>query len=169
VNFRKGLVNHKSVIAAYCGFLILILLSIAPHIALAQNITVNDNLSFGSIFPGVPKTISKYASGEAAEFHIAGTPDAEVAIDFTLPPYMYTTGDNMQLIFSTTDCAIDSSRTPDQAHPMDDNINPRHTIISRLGSDGLTIWLGGSVVPTLNQKPGDYSGIIVLTVSYTGN
>lgn len=169
MNAKKGIANHRKGIAAFCGFLILFPLFITSPIALAQSITVNDNLSFGSIFPGVPKTISKYTPGEAAEFHVTGTPYAEVAIDFTLPPYMYTAGDNMQLIFSTTDCAIDSSRTPDQTHPMEDNINPRHTIISRLGSDGVTIWLGGSVIPTLNQKPGDYSGIIVLTVSYTGN
>lgn len=161
--------GNRAAIAACCGFSIMLLLSVASPIALAQNISVNDNLSFGAIFPGVPKAVSKYAPGEAAEFHIEGTPNAEVAIDFTLPPYMHTTGDNMQLIFSATDCALDSSSAPDQAHPLEDNINPRRTIISRLGAGGLTLWLGGSVVPTLNQKPGDYSGVIVLTVSYTGN
>jgi hypothetical protein len=169
VNAKAGSENRKTKIASYCGLLILFLLFVTSPITLAQNITVNDNLSFGSIFPGVPKTVSKYTPGEAAEFHIVGTPNAEVSIDFALPPYMHTTGDIMQLIFSITDCAIDSNAAPDQTHPMEDNINPRHTIISRLGSNGLTIWLGGSVVPTLNQKPGDYSGIIVLTVSYTGN
>jgi hypothetical protein len=169
VNIRAGIENRKTKTTAFCSLLILLFLSVTSPITLAQNITVNDNLSFGAIFPGVPKAVSKYIPGEAAEFHIAGTPNAEVSIDFTLPSYMHTTGDRMQLIFSTTDCAIDSSAAPDQAHPMEDNINPRHTIVSRLGFSGLTIWLGGSVVPTLNQKPGDYSGVIVLTVGYTGN
>ena len=148
--------------------LILFLLLLAP-LASPQNITVNDNLAFGSIFPGVPKSISKYMTGEAAEFLVEGTPGAEVSINFALPPYMYTTGDNMQLVFSATDCSFDSSAAPDQEHPLEDNINPRRTIITRLGYTGLRIWLGGTVIPTLNQKPGSYSGLIILTATYTGN
>jgi len=167
VNVRTGKSNRAIGIIAFCALLFL-LLEITP-LAFAQDITVNENLTFGPIFPGVPKTISKYSPGEAAEFIITGTPNAEVAIDISLPPYMYTTGDNMQLVFSNTDCAFDTSSAPDQTHPLDDNINPRRTIISRLGTSGLTIWLGGTVVPSLNQKPGAYSGSIVLTVSYTGN
>lgn len=169
MNAKEGTVIRKTGITAFRGFLILFLLSISSPLTLAQNISVNDNLTFGAIFPGVPKTVSKYIPGEAAEFYIAGTANAEVFIDFTLPPYMYTTGDNMQLIISTTACALDSSATPDQTNPLVDNVNPWHTIVSRLGSSGLTIWLGGTVVPTLNQRPGAYSGVIVLTVSYTGN
>ena len=169
MNATTGKTNGKIKIRAIYCLLILIVLSLSSSLSFAQNISVNDNLSFGSIFPGVPKTVSKYTAGEAAEFHIDGTANAEITIDFTLPPYMYTTGDNMQIVFSTTDCAYDTSAVPDQTHPMTDNINPRHTIITRLGSSGLTIWLGGSVIPTLNQKTGDYSGIIVLTISYTSN
>ena len=135
----------------------------------AQDITVNNNLNFGAIFPGVPKTVSKNTAGEAAEFYIAGTAGAEVSLDFALPPYMYTTGDNMQLIFTSTDCAVDSSANPDQANPLQNNLNPRHSIMARIGSNGLTVWLGGQVVPEMNQKPGGYSASIVLTVSYTGN
>jgi hypothetical protein len=169
VNTKSGSSVRDIKHATFSGLLILLLLSLSSPLAFAQNITVNNDLTFGSIFPGVPKTVSKYVSGEAAEFNITGTPNAEVSIDFTLPSYMHTTGDNMQLIFSTTDCAIDSSAVPDQANPLEDNINPRHTILSRLGSNGLTIWLGGGVVPALNQRPGDYSAVIVLTVGYTGN
>jgi hypothetical protein len=167
VNVRPRKSNRDVGIIAFCA--LLFMLPGISSTAFAQDITVNENLTFGSIFPGVPKAISKYSPGEAAEFFISGTPNAEVAIDFTLPPYMYTTGDNMQLVFSTTDCSFDTSSAPDQTHPLNDNINPRHTIISRLGSSGLTIWLGGTVIPSLNQKPGAYSGSITLTVSYTGN
>lgn len=167
MNLKTRKSNRDFGIIAF--FFLLFLLPGITSIAFAQDITVNDNLTFGPIFPGVPKSISKYSPGEAAEFFINGTPNAEVAIDFTLPPYMYTTGDNMQLVFSNTDCSFDTSATPDQTHPLNDNINPRHTIISRLGSSGLTIWLGGTVIPSLNQRPGAYSGAIVLTVSYTGN
>ena len=75
----------------------------------------------------------------------------------------------MQLIFKDTDCALDSSAAPDQTDPGSDNLDPWHTITYRLGSNGLTIWLGGTVIPKLNQREGAYTSLIVLTVAYTGN
>ncbi len=136
---------------------------------LAQTITVVNDLNFGPVFPGIPKTISKKQAGAAAEYHISGSPGSEVAVEFTLPTYMNKSGFNMQMVFTDTDCAIDSSATPDQSNPLVDNVDPWHVITYRLGSSGLTIWLGGMVIPKLVQPEGDYSGTIVLTVSYTGN
>jgi hypothetical protein len=135
----------------------------------AQNAIVNNDLSFGDIFPGIPKTISKTTPGSAAEFFISGTAGSEVAIDFSLPTYMNSGGHNMQMVFRETDCALDSSATPDQTNPGSNNLDPWHTITYRLGSNGLTVWLGGMVVPKLMQKKGSYSAVIVLTVAYTGN
>lgn len=140
-----------------------------PVYGIAQDITVNNNLEFGSVFPGVPKSISKYSAGEAAEFYITGTPNAEITIDFTLPTYMYASGNTMVIYYSSTDCSMDSSATPNQSTPGRDNLNPWQTLTYRLGSAGLTIWLGATVVPVLMQRPGNYSATITLTVSYTGN
>ena len=47
-------------------WLILCLLAMAPEPA-AQNITVNNNLNFGNMFAGVPRTVSKGDAGAAAE------------------------------------------------------------------------------------------------------
>jgi hypothetical protein len=138
-------------------------------VALSQDITVNNNLIFGSVFSGVPKSISKKSPGEAAEFHISGTANAEISIDFSLQTYMHTNGANMRLDYSNIDCAMDSSASPDQTNPDRDNLNPWQSLTYRLGSTGLTIWLGGTVTPGLVQKPGDYTGMITLTVAYTGN
>ncbi len=135
----------------------------------AQNATVTNDLTFGDIFPGIPKSISSHTPGAAAEFTISGTAGAEITVDFTLPTYMSSSGYNMQLIFNETNCAMDSSATPDQTNPGNDNLDPWDTITYRLGSGGLTIWLGGTVVPRLNQKNGDYDASIVLTIMYTGN
>jgi len=143
--------------------------ALGTNTTLAQNATVTNDLTFGDIFPGIPKTISSHTPGAAAEFTISGTAGAEVTIDFTLPTYMSSSGYNMQLIFRETDCAMDSSATPDQTNPGHDNQDPWGTITYRLGSSGLTIWLGGIAVPRLNQKNGDYEASIVLTVMYTGN
>ena len=135
----------------------------------SQTITINNDLVFGDIFPGIPKTITKYTPGAAAEFLVTGTAGAEVSIDFTLPTYMNSGGYNMQMIFRNDDCAVDSSAAPDQTSPGQDNLDPWHTITYRLGSNGLLIWLGGQVVPKIRQTKGDYTASIVLTVAYTGN
>lgn len=135
----------------------------------AQSITIVNDLTFGDVFPGIPKMVLKYTPGAAAEYLITGTAGAEITIDFTLPTYMNAGGYNMQLIFRENDCAADSSASPDQTNPGYDNIDPWHTITYRLGSSGLTVWLGGTVIPKLKQQQGDYSGAIVMTVNYTGN
>lgn len=135
----------------------------------AQNITINNDLVIGDIFPGIPKSITKYSAGEAAEFHVTGTAGAEVSIDFTLPTYMNQSGWNMQMIFTRTDCSMDSRNFPDQSSPEEDDLNPWTTLIDRLGAQGLTIWLGGTVVPKIAQYPGAYTASIVLTIAYTGN
>lgn len=134
-----------------------------------QNVSLNNDLVFGAVFPGIPKTITKYTAGSACEFQISGTAGDEITIDFTLPTYMNASGFNMQMIFSETDCAIDTAATPDQSDPEFDDLDPWHTLTYRLGSNGMTVWLGGSVVPALRQQQGDYTASIVITVQYTGS
>ena len=136
--------------------------------ASAQTVTSNNDLIFGALFPGIPKSITKYTAGAAAEFLVSGTTGSEVSIDFTLPTYMNSGGFNMQMVFLETDCSLETRPNPDQSNPQRDNLNPWQTIIDRLGSQGITVWLGGMVIPKLNQLPGNYSATIVITVAYTG-
>ncbi len=156
-------------IAVFCLIILgAVILNISP--ALAQiDVTETNSLTFGDVFPGVPKQISKYIPGAAAEFHVQGTAGAEITIDITLPTYMNYGGQNMQLIFRENDCAIDSSASYDQTSPGYDNIDPWHQITYRLGSNGLRVWLGAEVIPRIRQTDGSYSASIVITVQYTGN
>ena len=139
-----------------------------PSVCLGQTVTSTESLAFGDVFPGVPKTVAKTSAG-AAEFTVTGTADAEVTLDFDLPSYLSTTGDNMQVFFSSTDCAVDSTNPPNQGSPTYNNLNPYQTITYRLGSAGLKVWLGGQIVPGLAQKAGSYNATIRLTVAYTGS
>ncbi|MBN1212730.1 MAG: hypothetical protein JXA92_09150 [candidate division Zixibacteria bacterium] len=152
----------------YIVFVFLIIIS-GHAMSRAQSITINNDLTFGDMFPGVPKEVPKYTAGSAAEFHVSGTAGSELSIEFTLPTYMHMNGFNMQLVFPEDACAMDSSATPDQSSPGYDDIDPWHPITYRLGFNGLTIWLGGMVIPKIVQIPGDYTATIVLTVTYTGN
>lgn len=138
--------------------------------AQAIDVTLVNNLQFGNVFPGNPKIISKHAAGAAAEFHVSGNAGDEVLITFlSLPTYINMSGFNMNVVISETDCAMDSSATPNQSTPGYNNLNPWQPITYRLGSNGLTIWLGATVVPNLGQKPGSYSGLIQVRAEYTGN
>lgn len=156
--------RHTSFFSASC---LAIALFYAP--VEAQNITVNNGLVFGSVLQGVPKTISKYTAGSAAEFLITGTNGREVSIEFTLPTYVNNVGWNMPLVFEATDASLDTRKNPDQSSPLRDNLNPWITIIHSISVHGLTVWLGGKLLPKHNQFAGDYSATIVLTVTYTGN
>ncbi len=147
----------------------LVVIICVGSLAYGQNVTVNNDLVFGSIFPGIPKTITKYAAGSACEFQITGTAGDEITIDLTLPTYMNASGFSMQLIFNETDCAIDTAASPDQSDPEFDDLDPWHTLTYRLGSSGMLIWLGGAAVPAQRQQQGSYSASIVITVQYTGN
>jgi hypothetical protein len=151
--------------------LALSLMLIAPSAeGQAIDVTLVNNLQFGNVFPGMPKVISKNAAGAAAEFHVSGNAGDEVLITFlSLPTYINMTGFNMNVVISETDCAMDSSATPNQSNPGYNNLNPWQPITYRLGSNGLTIWLGATVVPNLGQKPGSYSGLIQIRAEYTGN
>ncbi|MCK5125109.1 MAG: hypothetical protein KAR42_02540 [candidate division Zixibacteria bacterium] len=135
----------------------------------AQNVTVVNNLLYGNILPGIPKTIDKTSAGSAAEYYISGIAGNEISVEFSLPTYMSVSGNNMQLVFSETGCSIDTTAVPDQSSPTFDDLDPWHPLIYRLGSNGMTIWLGGMVIPGLIQYAGDYSAVIVITVTYTGN
>ncbi len=135
----------------------------------AQNVTVVNNLLFGNIIPGIPKIIDKTEAGSAAEYYISGVAGSEVSIEFSLPTYMNDAGANMQMVFAETDCALDTTAVPDQSAPLFDDLDPWHPLVYRLGSNGMTIWLGGMTIPRIIQTPGDYSGVIVVTVTYTGN
>ena len=136
--------------------------------AQVSGVTAVNNLAFGNIFPGVPKEVSKHTPGSAAEFQIDGVAGSEVSIEFTLPTYMNSGSFNMQMIFRETDCAMDSSASPDQTNPDYDDLNPWHTLTYGIGSDGIKVWLGGKVVPGLTQKQGSYGADLVITVTYTG-
>jgi len=139
-----------------------------PGSSTGQNPSKINDLLFDNVFPGIPKTVSKYTSGKAAEFLVTGNAGDEVLVDFTLPRYMSKDGFNMQIVFTDTDCSMDSSSTPDQSNPGNDNLDPWETITYMLGSGGLSIWLGGTLVPGLGQPPGAYSAIVELTITPTG-
>ena len=118
-------------------FVIVITLMLFTASCPAQTITLNNDLIFGNIFPGIPKTITKYTAGSAAEFHIAGTNGAEVSIQFALPTYLHSSGFNIELLFFETDFSLDSFPSHSPSNPLFDNINKWTKFLYRIGYGGL--------------------------------
>jgi hypothetical protein len=155
----------KSICKYLLPAILLILFIEKPH---SQTVTGINNLTFGNVLPGVPKTISKRTAGAAAEYSVTGNAGYQVLIDFSLPTHLKDNGNSLLISFSATDCAIDSSDPGDQSSPAWDDRDPRNTLTATLGSGGLTIWLGGRAQPSAQQPSGNYTAEIILTVSPAG-
>ncbi len=149
--------------------IILLVLLLIPSLCFSQLPSADIDLDFGVILSGVPRIVSKHTAGKAAEFTVSGTAGAEIQIDFILPSYMYSGTSTMRLVFTSTDCAMDSSAAPDQSNPIYNDLNPWRTITYGLGSSGLSIWLGALAMPDPNQASGNYTAPLTIQILYTGN
>jgi hypothetical protein len=131
----------------------------------AQTITEISPLQFGTVYPGIPKTIARTTAGAAAEYHVSGVAGTRVRITFLIvPTYMNFGAFNMHLVISDTAVAMDTSLTPNQSSPDTTRVSPWQPVEFTLGSGGLTLWFGGVVVPGLAQKSGSYSAVIQIHV-----
>jgi len=150
--------------------------SASATIVTPLSVTADTPLKFGNVSPGVPKKVNRTAAGvdtTAAIFTVSGEDLAGISIQFILPQYMYnSSGDQMQIIFANDDCTIDSlAGTPDSPGAGAwVGENPYSLSAANIGAtNGSTsIYLGGKIVPSLQQPAGSYSGDIVISVAYDG-
>ncbi len=140
------------------------------NVSTSLAINGTQNLRFGVVTPGVNKAVNKTTAGESGEWSITGTPGAEISITFTLPDSLqHTTNPTwMNLAFSATDVSY-SDGTGSQVGPTG-VLNPNAGNAERIGAGGImTIWIGGTVFPSVAQGGGPYSSDVMLTIAYTGS
>ena len=142
-------------------------------------VAASSPLAFGTVYQGVPTTISKNVA-DAAVFDITGQANADLLLYLSLPEFLATaTGDDRMVVtFASTDLDIDTALVGagDPAAFVggwqgEDPYKPMGVAGGDpcLGDAGLcALFLGGTVVPTLDQTAGAYTGDIVLTVAYQG-
>jgi hypothetical protein len=144
----------------------------------AITVTATQSLSFGDVLTGVPKAISWNNDDSCAIFVITGEGGAGINLSLILPEYLSLAdgSDRLSVVFRVNDAAVDTSNTatPSSMTAGDGWINQNPYILPSgavIGSPGnnTKIYLGGKVVPSGNQKAGNYSGDIVLSVSYNGS
>jgi hypothetical protein len=156
-----------------CGTLTLALLAttagaqatigVSADITAQLTVTGANNLSFGAVLPGFPRTVATSASN-AGKFSLSGAVNANVSITLALPADLRS-GANILAIDNWDGCrniadafAGCTAFTPSGA-----------AFTTPLGPTGvLVVFLGARVVPTAIQPAGLYTGSISMTAAYTG-
>jgi len=138
------------------------------------SVTATQSLNFGNVYQGVAKTQDETSDANSAIFGITGQASADISCFFQLPDYVALAdgSDRMVITFSTTDATFAPAAGATPATPgvgATLNTNPRNLTGTTLGAaGGAQLFLGGKVIPSVNQAAGAYSADIVLTVAYTG-
>ena len=140
------------------------------------SVTATQALQFGNVFQGVAKTQGKTDNVNSGIFTITGAASAGISIYISLPAFLALTpggADRMIIAFSPTDANVDTTVvTPATFGAGDGWIDqnpyslPAATVVGAGGST--CIYLGGKVLPSVNQTAGSYAGDIICSVAYTG-
>jgi hypothetical protein len=126
-----------------------------------------NQLTFASVFPGVPEFVSRTDAVNAGAFQVRGQNTAEVAFTFTLPAALTAAGGkSLRLQFGANDGGWNTQNDLATAKAFD----PRVTLTVRTSQQGrLFLWLGGTALPSATQAAGSYTGTVTLSAAYTGN
>ena len=124
-------------------------------------VTKNNDLSFGSVFPGLDKPIAVTAGG-AAKFTVAGQASTPVNLTFTLPATIANGGNTLPIAswtghHATTDVTSGGTTFTPSASA---------TAATLSGTGGLFVYVGETAQPTVTQAGGSYSGSMTMTVVY---
>jgi hypothetical protein len=135
-------------------------------------VTATSALAFGNVYQGVAKTVPKN-DANAGIFTIAGQPTAQITIYMQMPEYLAgPSNDRMVIAFGTQDINIDTTANANPVTPGAgyQNQNPYNlpTVTLRVLNGTVHMFMGGKVIPSVNQTAGAYSGDIVVTVAYNG-
>jgi len=153
---------------------------ITATVVTALSVTATSPLAFGTVYQGVPTSVGKNTA-DAAVFDISGQANADLLLYLSLPEFIATASgaDRMTVVFGTTVADIDTALAAQPGDPTSfvggwQGIDP-HDLMGVaggtpcLGDAGFcAIFIGGKVIPTLDQTAGAYSGDIILTVAYQG-
>lgn len=136
-------------------------------------VTAAASLDFGTVYQGVAKTVADNTV-DAGVFTITGQATSQITVYMQLPDYLQgPSNDRMVISFSTTDAVFDPTAnvnptTPGVGH-TDENPHAFSNGLALSGGGAAAIFLGGKVIPSVNQAAGAYAGDIVVTVAYNGS
>jgi hypothetical protein len=134
-----------------------------PLLVLALN-----DLSFGTVLPGVPATVRVNDAQHAGLFEIRGPAGASVRIELVMPAFLSNdAGSVVPLSFGPGDGFVSFGRGD---RPRGLFFDPHLPVIGALGPDGhLFVRIGGTALPGRPQAGGNYFGTIFMTVFDLGS
>jgi len=139
------------------------------------SVTAVQPLDFGQVYQGVAKIQDQTNDVLSGIFGITGQGSAVISIYLVLPQYIALAdgSDRMTIAFRTTDCTVDTMNlTPstvgvgDGWVDVDPNNLPNNLVVGLGGQTNL--YLGGRVIPSVDQAAGNYAGDIICNAAYTG-
>lgn len=124
-------------------------------------VTGNRALDFGTVFPGVAKTIA-VAAATSGQFQLGGQASGNVNLTFTLPTNLINGANNLP-IGTWTGCTSPTNTTAGCTA-----FTPSGTATASgfSGAGALWVFVGGTVTPGAAQAAGNYTGTVTLTAAY---
>ncbi len=125
------------------------------------SVSKTNDLAFGSVFPGLNKTVAVTEAGAAA-FSIQGQANASVDLTFSTPSTLASGGNSLNIGTWT------ARRNTSNSAASGTDFTPSGTATSTTLSGGgaLYVFVGATVQPTVSQVAGTYTGTLTLTVVY---
>lgn len=161
-----------------CAYLAVVIASVGiAHRASAQNsasatvsadvqqpitVTKTNDLSFGSVFPGLNNSVAVTASG-AAEFSVQGQANTSVDLSFTLPSNI-TDGSSNTLPIANWVALYNTTNSSSSGTSFTPSSSATSATLS--GTGALYVFLGATAQPSISQVAGSYSGTATMTVVY---
>jgi hypothetical protein len=127
------------------------------------NVTGVRGLTFGAVFPGVPRVISRTDAANAGQFDVGYAKFSPIQITFSLPAAMTgPAGATMPLVFGANDGGYSSPETITSQVGFD----PRVAFATALDKNGrAAVFLGGRAQPAPSQRAGNYTATITMTIT----
>jgi hypothetical protein len=135
-------------------------ITVSANVQQPITVTAANNLDFGTVFPGVNKTVA-VGDATAGQFNVTGQASAPVSLTFVLPANLTDGGNLLPIgnwtgVHNTTAVPLGLSFTPSGAA----------TAATLSGTGELFVYLGARVTPAVSQAAGNYTGTVQMTVVY---
>ena len=134
------------------------------------------DLNFGDVLQGIAKNVANDDAVNAGIFTITGEAGAGITVYMALPEYLATPSgdDRLTIMFGPDVASVDTTINVDPSafgsgwQDTNPYSLPSGITVGTVGQNQTAIFIGGRVVPAVNQKSDSYSGYITVTVAYTG-
>lgn len=130
------------------------------------SVVANQNLDFGTVIPGTPRTIDPLLSASAGRFTLTGGANAQVQLTWTFPAGNVLSDGATHTMPVTFTPVYNTVSTQATATAL---ITPVDANRRLSGAGDAYIWVGGTVTPGAGQFVATYNGTVQLDVAYTGN